>query len=523
MPPEVHLQILSGLVTNDSNDIFSVLCTCKKLYEIALPLSVKIFQEHTPYVPGNDDIPMRIRVLKFLRYITITKPGLASYVKTLVLGRWLLVRRFQQPIADPKGPTREEMDIYSEIISRVVARHSDPANERNNISMWIADLKDGMVDAIFALLLVVCSGLKEVCFPAPRESYDYLQVGFSKRSHLGFILRLATETDSPDEAPLSRLQHVYHEGLEGEGYENWTDHALPFFRLPNLRTYECLYGKVLEEDAVSPTLLAPSSSTIQDLVFRSSCIPANFLKTILACSKTLRSFEYMRGLSDRGYPYTAAMPRDVMEAIQDHAGELEHLTLDLDDDFCRETWLGNSDRIFMGDIVQQMTKLKTLVVGMLPLTGIINTGFDMTQFDVNEHLGTHDKIEGTRRLAECLPESLERLEIICCGKGILEEAQELLDLISMGRRFRDLSFVRFVFNIGFLDLSGVHLTCSSSSLRLETVLQARRYREFDLAKSCRLHPSPCSRLHPRTSNYYDDWHKYRFSGKLTVRELFNSK
>ncbi|CAH0057402.1 unnamed protein product [Clonostachys solani] len=530
MPPELQVRILSNLVTKDSNDILPILRTCKKLYEIALPLSVSIFQVHTPNQPNKDGFPMRIRLFKFLRYITIVKPGLASHVRTLVFGRWLL-DRYQKPLGS-QGPTREEKDVYARLIRNVAANSSNRINEQYYTSRWISDLATGMADAIYALLLVVCSGLKEVCIPEPRERDSILDDGFLEvisYSHLKYVLRLATESDpyvqsEPSQAPpLSLLEHVYHEGVRGYGYDNWLDHSLPFLLLPRLRTYECLYGNILEEGHIFPLYLQPSSSAVKDLVLRSSCISTNSLKMMLAASKSLRSFEYMRGLSDNESSHKVAMPRDIIEAIQSHAAGLEHLTLDLNEDTYRRAWLGKPDRIFVGDKLQQMANLKSLVIGMLPLTGIIDTEPSLLgQLLEPEEIDQADrKVEGTRRLVECLPENLEKLEILCCGMGILDEAQELLDLISLGQRFKHLNCVRFIFNDETTTPSLVNLTCSSSSLRLETAFQTKQHRDFDLTQCWREEKSPCSRLHPPMTHYYEDWHKYRYSDRMTIDELFS--
>ncbi|CAG9956477.1 unnamed protein product [Clonostachys rosea f. rosea IK726] len=530
IPSELQVRILSNLVTHDFEHILNILCTCKKLHEIALPLSVATFEVHTPNEPDNDDLPMRIRLFKFLRYVTITKPGLASHVKTLVLERWLL-DRYQEPIGS-LGPTGEDMIVYKQLIRRVAVSHFEPATVRYTIARWSSDLQAGMPDAIFALLLVVCTGLKELCFPEPRERDDRLDDGTLEvlnYSHLQYVLRVATETDPSIEgepshpAPLSLLERVYHEGVRDYGYDNWLCHALPFLQLPHLRTYECLYGNILEEEAIFPAFLVPSSSTVRDLVFRSSCISKNSLGIMLAAAKSLRSFEYMRGLSDNDSHYKAAMPRDIIEAIQSHAAGLEHLTLDLNDDSYRRSWLDKPDRIFMGDKLQQMANLKSLVIGMLPLTGIIDSEPSLSQLGAPAETGQgYTKVQETRRLVECLPESLERLEILCCGTGILGEAQELLDIISLGLRFEHLTFVRFIFNYETTDRRLVHLTCRSSSLRVETAFQTKSHRDFDLAQCWTHETSPCSRLHPPTSNYYEDWHKYRYTGEMTIEELFSN-
>ncbi|CAG9981364.1 unnamed protein product [Clonostachys byssicola] len=531
IPPELQVRILSNLVTYGSEDTLNILCTCKKLYETALPLSVATFEVHTPHEPDTDDLPMRIRLLKFLRYITVTKPGLASHVKTLVLERWLL-DRYQEPIG-PQGPTAGDMIVYKQLIRNVVVNDSNLTTQRYNSARWSSDLKAGMPDAIFALLLVACTGLKELCFPEPRERDDRLDddgmLEVVSYSHLQYVLRLATETDPAIECeprypgPLSLLERVYHEGVQGYGYDNWLRHAMPFLQLPRLRTYECLYGNILEEGAILPPLLAPSSSTVRDLVFRSSCISKSSLEMMLAASKSLRSFEYMRGLSDNESSHKAAMPRDIIEAIESHAAGLEHLTLDLNDDTYRRSWLERPDRIFMGDKLQQMANLRTLVIGMLPLTGIIDSEPNLGQPGAPAEAGQASrKVEGARRLVECLPESLEQLKVLCCGMGILDEAQELLDLVSLRQRCKHLSHVRFIFNDETTNSRLVDLTSKSPFLRVETAFQTKSHRDFDLAQCWTHEMSPCSRLHPPTTNYYDDWHKYRYTNDMTMDELFGN-
>lgn len=495
LPAELHTRILGHLIssTGTTEPIFPVLYTCKQLYHVALPLSVYKFQKRGPR--SQDDQPRRAQVVKFLRYITITKPELAHQVKVVVAENWPPI--VCQARLGPFGPTKDEMEVYRALIYKKIG-HSEVEGFEATREYWICDVERGTSDALYALLMIVCTGLKEFCFAEPVLS-----------TYLPLVLGAAT-TPLGDDPPLSQLRKAYHEGNSpASGYQDWDNDAAPLFKLPNLRSYECVCARVTARSEFRH--VEPRSSTVEHICFRSSRIASSAIHYVVGACKSLRSFEYTRGVPHSAF--NELMPLELMNALLPHANTLESLYLNVDEEdlFNKTDWENNPKILFLGHQLKEMVALKTLVIGMQPLTGMLD--IDNPNAGAGNLWPRIDVIEGAPRLAECLPENLERLEVFCCGRLILDQAQELLDLISLGERFRRLRHVRLLFNMERIDWNSVKLNCSLPSVRLEVVFQTRNNRNFDLAPGFPRNPdllsTICSDIQAPHLGYREQWLKYR--------------
>lgn len=506
LPTELHRRILGHLIssTGTTEPIIPVLYTCKQLYHVALPLSVYKFQKRGPH--SDDDEARRAHVVKFLRYITITKPELAQQVKVVVAENWPPAV-WQAPLG-PLGPTEDEMEVYRALIYKNIGPNEGEGDEDEvTREELICDVERGSSDALYALLMIACTGLKEIYLAEPLLA-----------SHFQFVLGAATtplaapvgDLKAGDDPPLSQLRKVYHEGNNpAAGYLEWDNDAVPLFKLPSLRSYECVCARV---EAGSKFLyVEPRSSTVEHICFRNSRIASSVIHYIAGACKSLRSFEYTRGVPRSAFD--ELMPLELMNALLQHANTLESLYLNVDEDDIsnKRGWEDNPEILCLGHQLKEMVALKTLVTGMQPLTGMLDD--DVPNIGPDDAWPRPNVIEGAPRLVECLPENLERLEVFCCGRLILDQAQELLDLVSLGERFRRLRHVRFLFNMERIDWNSVKLNCSLPSVRLEVVFQTRNNRNFDLAPGCPRNPDSvstiCSGIQAPHLGYREQWLKYR--------------
>lgn len=112
-----------------------------------------------------------------------------------------------------------------------------------------------------------------------------------------------------------------------------------------------------------------------------------------------------------------------------------------------------------------MTALKSLVTDMRALVGL----FDGWPEDMLEEDEDNEADDGAPTLVQCLPSSLEYLEINRCDEAILGQAQELLDEISTTEhRFTKLEEIVFAFDKK-VSKNTIYLQHRSSSVAVDAV------------------------------------------------------
>lgn len=211
LPPEILDDILAR---SQPESIQALLRTCKELHQIALPISVRAFRivECTK--------PHRKRA--FLRYITITKPDLDVFVRSIIFDSFTTTAvKYDSPDSeeneiedededkdtetggDDIGEKEEEegvedykekdkrirlvpgeREIYQKIINGCVGE-SDTEKWKRWRRQRLQDLGQGFGDAYVALLLAVCPKLQLLCLShayRPRNTLRLAHIA-AQRSH----------------------------------------------------------------------------------------------------------------------------------------------------------------------------------------------------------------------------------------------------------------------------------------------------------------------------------------------------
>ncbi|CAH0050064.1 unnamed protein product [Clonostachys solani] len=491
LPPEIHSQIFSHLVTSfGPSSIHAVLKTCKQLYEVALPFSVQIFRNTAPLHIGGGPCS-KIRNAQFLHYILISKPELAKYVKTLIFGS------FSSEDNSPRGTptsTAEALGVYEKYINAAL---SPPERKSWEGTQWLADLRRGSSDAQVALILFACEKVESLCFEEPEDARSFC-----------FVLNLL----STSFASRSNLRRVYSEAADASlGYRMFGQEPSSLMALPRLRRYESSLacGDSLAEKQFAR--LPRRRSAVEEITLRRSFITGSMINHLLGACKSLKSFEYTRGIYATIPPQMLA--RDVLEAVLPHASTLQHLHVNLDDDWFKEE-VGVPERLYMGRELRQMVALKTLVVGMQSLTGLL----DGQPQGGGGRIQVPLEVEGAPRLVDCLPDNLEQLQIHSCGGQILDQASELLGVIENGKRFTKLTNIHFLFNHERINSKDVRLRCDLPRVRLEVGFQSQTQRGYELGAPLtvsknRKHKTICSQIF--AEDFRSEWLEMR--GRYTTR------
>lgn len=228
-----------------------------------------------------------------------------------------------------------------------------------------------------------------------------------------------------------------------------------------------------EEDNVAFENLPPRSSPVEEILLRKSALSVKSVQGMMAACKALKRFEFTHGI----YFFEAEKMTagDIMQAILPHKDTLEYLHVNMEDDWDKLWWQSLHETWYFGTDLRQMGAIKTLVLGMQSLTGMLAAPLENAESDIPL------AIEGAPRLAECLPEGIEHLQIHGCGECILEQAQELLGIIKRGERYRNLRHIRFLFNKETTNPDEVQLALDCPNIELKIVFQSADNRKYDCA------------------------------------------
>ncbi|KAH6880367.1 hypothetical protein B0T10DRAFT_495309 [Thelonectria olida] len=503
LPAEIQSRIVSYLAVPTSfKSIHAVLYTCKQLYEIALPFSVQTYWDaELPYDPNRKPRP-RSRTLQFLRYITITKPELAECVDTIIVGSFSTQEVDDHSDFELGGLEDDERELYEGLIHDTFSTGSDDWKQAR--ADWLAGFDKGIQDAEVALLLVVCPKLKTLIFGEPYQPMIFSRV-------LNAAAKRNSSTDSKGSF-LAQLEDVYHESTEGKyGYLGFEETASPVFQIPSVRSYECIMLNGSNGSADEIGRIPRGSSNIESIFLRKSNLTATTLKQIVGACKSLREFEFLRGVY---HMYNLeVMPRDILEILLPHADSLEYLHINSEEQWEKPGWEDAPTKTYMGVELREMTKLKTLVVGSQTITGLLDNP-ELLPFDQSE-------LKDAPRIVECIPEKLEELQIHSCGKPILPQLKEFLEATTKRKRFPNLKRVQILFNKESIDDDDVeHLGSPRDGVELEVVTQAEENRVYDLISSDGIGKETpyisniCTRIwFPRSREI---WLKYRGQDKASA-------
>ncbi|CAH0003894.1 unnamed protein product [Clonostachys byssicola] len=494
LPPEIQTKIFSNLtVSFGTSNIQGVLRTCKQLYEVALPLSVSIFRNTVRHPRGQGPCS-RTRNAQFLRYILISKPWLAAHVKTVILGRVSEDGEGADSGNLPQDVTESELSVYHRHIKFILGQLPSEFNDRW-CARWVEDLRKGTSsDAQAALILLTCPNIQTILFEKPSTSCHFLrllQLVHNLRDIQESIYSPGSDwTASPRMViPLSNVQDVFHETIDWKGgYTTFSVEGSSIFRFPQIKSYECILAYGHQEAAENFRALPPRSSSIEEITLRSCHSSAAMLQSMLGACRALKKLEISHfQIHSEDASVTFMMPRDILDAILPHANTLQHLYLNLEEEFDKQwNWRACPERLYMGPGLRQMHKLKRLTLGMQALTGMLPSQPE-SRSDDSYDCPMPLEIEGSARIIDCLPEGLEYLKISECGVMILEQVAELLNIVEQGHRFKRLAYVGLLFS-GWLmqeadDLNAFEaLRCNATKVRLDMAIQSHNAFYHDLGE-----------------------------------------
>lgn len=198
----------------------------------------------------------------------------------------------------------------------------------------------------------------------------------------------------------------------------------------------------------------------------------NGLDLVSNSCKALRSFEFISS-EDLG---AGSKPSEVLGARMLPVEALESLHLNFDD---QQNRIDNSrvEALLSRDLPNLM-RLKTLETCMQALAG-----FTTCLVPLKVHLPI---------LVACLPENLESLTDHCCTGRIAQQAQELLDMVGKGDRFRNLKSIPFLFkkdgnveSLYSISYPSSELRCQSSGTKLPILFQPVHERDYSFMQIVR--------------------------------------
>ncbi|CAG9945514.1 unnamed protein product [Clonostachys rosea f. rosea IK726] len=483
LPPEILSHILSCLVDEieDTSDIQAVLRTCKRLYSIALPISVSVFRNAIRSYSGSSSCS-RTRNIRFLRYILVQKPWLAKHVRTVIIGRCSVYDDkyigFNRREKGSDTATDDEIDVYGHHIEFFLGQL--PSNYTLRwYRQWLEDLKNGTSDSQFALLLLSCPNIRTLVYMEPEGTRHFGQLLRFARNLVAINVAIQTPGSEwgdgghlPMAIPLSNVRDVFHETPNYKnGYMTFYLEAPDLLAFPRIRFYECILAN---GDSVAATMfktLPRRSSSVEEIVLHCSYLCPDALAGMVGACRALKKFEFTYGRLVRSPDLMT--PRDIIEALLPHADTLEELYIHLEDNGEKDwDWVESPEKLYLGPRLHQLRYLKKLTVGMQALTGML--AFQPVPHDDSEQMPL--EIEGARRIIECLPERLESLLVRDCGVAIVGQMEELLADIESGGRFKKLTDIRLLFNAWKMDMDAdgpeiTRLNRDFANVRLNMVLQ----------------------------------------------------
>lgn len=174
---EIQLTILHHLIPSPKS-IHALCKTCKHLYDIALPLSVHTFRNlDTGECFDENNEGAASKTIKFLRYITLTKPHLAQHVRCLILGDFDIGSPddFPDDVNKTGALQGDEMDVYRDFINETFTR-DDSVNWKIWRTEWLEGLANRVRDAEVALLLVACPNIESILMGESYKPHSFQRV-----------------------------------------------------------------------------------------------------------------------------------------------------------------------------------------------------------------------------------------------------------------------------------------------------------------------------------------------------------
>ncbi|KAF4953094.1 hypothetical protein FGADI_6244 [Fusarium gaditjirri] len=431
LPPEIQSQIISLVADSaDFKPVHSLLFSCKQLYAIALPFSVQTFCDiPRAEVPKKGSV-VRSRIVQFLSYVSIIKPELARHVRTIRLYDWLIYSRYHGTVQIDDNDVIFYKQLISNIYSEKLGYHPSRRDQ------WIRALEARIEEAAVDLLLAVCTEVKTLTYGHPRYQGCFSNMLVAATG--AFRIR---HVEHPPVQLLTKLENVKHEAENHEeGCRQFYNHAQWLFRIPSIRSYECVGGSSPQMDEFDIDPMDQGCSNVQSIIIRDSWCVAPAIRSLTRACKELRKFTYTCDFKKKNANDEFELEaRDIMKALLPHKNSLEYLHLDFIEAARTSSCMpGPRERLYMGAELRQMHKLKSLTLGSQNICGLLGNG--------TVYHYTEDASIEAPRVVQCIPEYLEYLEIHSCGRNIIGQLEEFLNALIHPDQFPRLSSVKFVFN-----------------------------------------------------------------------------
>jgi hypothetical protein len=446
VPTEVLHRILAYLIKPwGSPENLNILLLSKHMHNVALPLTVKRFEnplglEYDDSEPEAQVARYQRRNARFLRYLLIKKPELAQHVQDIDL-RALRVQ----------GSTPNSFDEHSEAD---LTTYADFLVNKLKLVLpyvsaveWIDSLGKGCSDAHFAFLVTCLPELCTVAYDPAGNDQDAdaqrageirksfaITRGFHTPLFPLFYVGFWNNGVSPREIWHFRPDSIYHE----------------MFARPDVRS-------ILKNHLIGGTLMAqkfeqlpPRASPVEKISLSQSCVSYHMLQALLNSCKAVEEFTLESGGCISGKNIVPEVrPREFIQAILPHAGTLKYLCATFDCHRGMDMDEVKAGASFFGRQLADMTALTTLVADMESVTGVHFRNLKNWSRVLQPPNGDPE-LEDIPSLAECLPASLEYLELRNCTLMFGDLMQDFLRHIGPGKRCAKLNHLRLLFN--FYDL-----------------------------------------------------------------------
>ncbi|KAF5711551.1 hypothetical protein FMUND_8946 [Fusarium mundagurra] len=278
LPPEIQAQIMSLVAdSTDFKSVHSLLFSCKQLYAIALPFSVQTFHDIPRAEEPKEGSVVVSRIVQFLSYVSIVKPELAQHVQTIELHDWL-TDDFNRGTVHIDA---NDLIFYKQLIFKILPQTL--GYDSHYSSRWIYALEAGFEDAAVALLLAVCTNVKNLAYGHPRDPICFYNVILAAYGGCG-----RRRIKLPPSQLLTKLKNVKHESYNVEkGYREFYDHAEQLFCVPSIRSYECVRATSPPMDEFNIDPMDEACSSVQSIILRDSCCGRNIISQLEEFLNTL--------------------------------------------------------------------------------------------------------------------------------------------------------------------------------------------------------------------------------------------
>ncbi|KAK1480159.1 F-box domain-containing protein [Colletotrichum cuscutae] len=458
LPVEIQTHILEALASSHPASIYAVLPTCKHLYKIALPLSVRTYQSAAGPKNTSQYAQKRSRNLDFLRYITITKPELAAHVRRITIKHvsTSLIYRTAPSSKKPLGPESDEIGVYTNMID--ASSLSDHVEDWEAVRHeWLRGLADGLVEQQIGLMFLAC----------PKIQVLELGTPLAPRLLPRLIKAAALHGGSMKAPLLHHLREYYGEPEMPKSLFHFFNIGKEFLQLPQLRTFMCASlsssgpnGHLFDENA-NP----PRSSNVQNLTLLDANITQEGLSTVIRACRELKSFRWTPG--DSSFLDMQIKPQDLAQALSPHRDTLECLHIDYQGQWRNQEWYVELEGFFIGTFLREMVSLKTLHIGMEAFTGFTDLWTIPSLYNNFNQEEKVSELKRVPRLVNHIPPNLESLELYGCTMEILPHIRELVDLHQTGERCASLRKIQLRFNADLVDPSKVSMISDANSSVLD--------------------------------------------------------